>query len=119
MRAVAERLVRRLAASAEPGLVSVESDLPTALGHDLEASFDVVRTIILRLDDDFVHIVLRGSFHARAHVIRSYAFARLQAHAPLAFYFPFTLAYEEKTRSSSLCLSLHGRSSARNLTNSF
>src|SRR5579884_512743 len=53
--AVAERLVGRLPAAAQPGLVPVDRDLATAFGHDLDLAFDVIRTIVLGCDHHVGH----------------------------------------------------------------
>jgi len=58
VRPITERLVRRLAAPAEPSLISFGSDLPPTLSHNLELPCDVIRTIVFGRDDNFVHTVI-------------------------------------------------------------
>jgi hypothetical protein len=48
-----------------PRLVSVKRDLPVAIGHDFEISFDLIRTFAVGLDDDIAHVVLANVFRTR------------------------------------------------------
>src|SRR5947207_6663865 len=57
VRAIAEWLVRRLAAAAQPRLVSIDRDRAATFRDDLERSLNMVRSVVLRRDHDVAHLI--------------------------------------------------------------
>src|SRR5262249_53929062 len=64
VRAIAERLVRRLATAAEPRLIPVDRDRAAAFCDDLEWSLHMVGPVVLGRDRDVAHV--KGNLPAGA-----------------------------------------------------
>src|SRR5262245_35472515 len=56
VRAIAERLVRRLAAAAQPRLIPVDRDPAAAVRDDLEGAFHMVGPVVCGRDRDVAHV---------------------------------------------------------------